>query len=62
MQVRGWFPGWRFHLFNPVFICTYQLLLLLAIAAPAAVAANRTSRPINLVRHHHMDHPYDPTA
>lgn len=49
VQVRGWFPGWRFHLFNPVFICTYQLLLLLAIAAPAAVAANRTSRPINLV-------------
>ena len=36
--VRSWFPGWRFELFNVVFICFFQLLLILAFTAPAATA------------------------
>ena len=27
--VRSWFPGWQFELFNLVFICFFQLLLIL---------------------------------
>jgi steroid 5-alpha reductase family enzyme len=38
-EVRKWMPGYQFHVFNCVFICLYQPLLLMAIAAPAAVAA-----------------------
>lgn len=40
VQVRKWFPGLQFEVFNLLFICSYQLLLLLAIAAPAAVASH----------------------
>lgn len=45
-QVRKWMPGWQFEVFNPVFICTYQPLLLLALAAPAAMAAQHVDVPL----------------
>jgi len=36
--IRKWYPGWRWELFNLVFICFFQLILLLAFAAPGAAA------------------------
>jgi len=44
-EVRRWFPGWRYELFNAVFICGFQQALLLAISAPAA-AAMESSAPL----------------
>jgi steroid 5-alpha reductase family enzyme len=36
--IRRWYPGWRWELFNPVFICTFQLAEILAFTAPGAAA------------------------
>ena len=43
--VQGWYPGWQFEVFNLLFICCYQMLLLLAIARPAADAAAAALSP-----------------
>lgn len=36
--IRTWFPGWRFEVFNFVFICFTQMLLILAFTSPAFAA------------------------
>jgi steroid 5-alpha reductase family enzyme len=45
VQVRKWFPGWQFEVFNLVFICFYQHALILAFTTPAAVALQPASEP-----------------
>jgi len=40
VEVKSWFTSAQFEVFNLVFVCGFQLLLLLFIAAPAAVAAH----------------------
>lgn len=43
-EVRSWFPHlWQFEVVNFVFVCFWQELLLLAIAAPAAVVYESTT-------------------
>lgn len=37
-MIRGWFPGWKWEVFNFFFICFYQQFLILGFSAPAAVA------------------------
>ena len=44
--VRHWYPGWRYEVVHVVFVCGFQQLLLLAIAAPAVAAAQNPS-PLN---------------
>mmetsp|Transcript_75323 Transcript_75323/g.232977 ORF Transcript_75323/g.232977 Transcript_75323/m.232977 type:complete len:344 (-) Transcript_75323:175-1206(-) len=44
--VRRWYMGWRFEMFNLVFICLYQQLLLVAFSAPAAAAAGALAAPM----------------
>jgi steroid 5-alpha reductase family enzyme len=44
--VRHWYPGWRYEVVHLVFVCGFQQLLLLAIAAPAVAAAQHPS-PLN---------------
>ena len=44
--VRHWYPGWRYEVVHIVFVCGFQQLLLLAIAAPA-VAAAQSPTPLN---------------
>ncbi len=44
--VRHWYPGWRYECVHIVFVCGFQQLLLLAIAAPA-VAAAQSPTPLN---------------
>ena len=44
--VRHWYPGWRYEIVHAVFVCGFQQLLLLAIAAPA-VAAAQSPAPLN---------------
>eukprot|EP00041_Stephanoeca_diplocostata_P024428 m.618515 g.618515 ORF g.618515 m.618515 type:complete len:355 (+) comp22529_c1_seq1:142-1206(+) len=46
VEVRKWMPGWQFEVFNPIFICTFQPLLLLALAAPAALATEHPDVPL----------------
>ena len=36
--VRDWFPGWRFEVFNFVFIYFFQQMEILAFSAPAVLA------------------------
>jgi len=36
--VRTWFPGWKWEVFNYVFICMFQQFTILAQVAPAIVA------------------------
>jgi steroid 5-alpha reductase family enzyme len=45
-EVRRWFPGWRYELFNLVFIATFQQLELLAISAPAVAAMDEEAAPL----------------
>lgn len=47
VEVRKWMPGMQFEVFNVVFICLFQPLLLMALAAPAAVAAAHSDVPLN---------------
>ena len=44
--VRHWYPGWRYEVVHIVFVCGFQQLLLLAIAAPV-VAAAQSQTPLN---------------
>ena len=44
--VRHWYPGWRYECVHVVFVCGFQQLLLLAIAAPV-VAAAQSQAPLN---------------
>ena len=44
--VRHWYPGWRYEVVHMVFVCGFQQLLLLAIAAPV-VAAAQSQTPLN---------------
>ena len=44
--VRHWYPGWRYEVVHMVFVCFFQQLLLLAIAAPV-VAAAQSQTPLN---------------
>ena len=44
--VRHWYPGWRYECVHIVFVCGFQQLLLLAIAAPV-VAAAQSPTPLN---------------
>ena len=45
-EIRAWFPGWRWEVFNLVFICGYQQVVILAIVSPAVCAAYSTP-PLN---------------
>lgn len=36
--VRQWFPGWRWEVFNLVFICLFQQFVILAFTVPAVAA------------------------
>ena len=44
-EVRKWFPGWQFEVFNLFFICLYQQLLILGFTAPAVVAFQASTAP-----------------
>jgi steroid 5-alpha reductase family enzyme len=44
-EVRSWFPGARFEIFNLVFICFFQLLLILAFTVPAVTALEHPEVP-----------------
>lgn len=44
--VRHWYPAWRYEVVHAVFVCGFQQLLLLAIAAPA-IAAAQYPTPLN---------------
>ena len=46
-EVRSWFPGWRYELFNAIFICTFQQVELLAITCPAATAYGSSQQPLS---------------
>ena len=45
--VRHWYAGWRYEIVHAVFVCGFQQLLLLAIAAPV-VAAAQSQAPLNV--------------
>jgi steroid 5-alpha reductase family enzyme len=45
--VRHWYAGWRYEIVHAVFVCGFQQLLLLAIAAPV-VAAAQNPAPLNV--------------
>lgn len=38
IEVRKWFPGWKFEVFNLLFICFFQQCAILAFSTPAAYA------------------------
>ena len=38
IEVRKWFPGWQFEVFNLIFICFFQQCAILAFTTPAAYA------------------------
>ena len=38
IEVRKWFPGWQFEVFNLVFVCFFQQCAILAFTTPAAYA------------------------
>lgn len=44
-EIRIWYPGWRFEVFNFVFICFFQQTVLMALAAPVAVADSMLATP-----------------
>jgi len=41
--VRKWFPGWKFEVFNLVFICFFQQCTILAFTTPAVTAMQSTT-------------------
>jgi steroid 5-alpha reductase family enzyme len=43
--IRKWYPGWKFGVFNFVFICFFQQLIILAFTVPA-VAALQNPTPL----------------
>lgn len=45
-EIRTWYPGWRYEVFNLVFICAFQQLEILAFSVPA-VAALQAPTPLN---------------
>lgn len=45
-EVRTWFPGWKFEVFNLVFICIFQQLLILAFTTPIVPAAQHPRVPL----------------
>jgi steroid 5-alpha reductase family enzyme len=47
-EVKKWYPGWQFELFNLVFISFFQQALLLAFVTPAA-AALHSDRPLSIL-------------
>lgn len=46
--VRGWYPGWRFELFNIIFICFFQMLAIFSFVSPAVVVAQNNHIPWNV--------------
>lgn len=45
-EVRTWFPGWKFEVFNFIFICTFQQMLILAFTTPIVPAAQNPQVPL----------------
>ncbi|CAE7233514.1 unnamed protein product [Symbiodinium natans] len=43
--IRRWYPGWKWEVFNLVFICLFQQCAILAFSAPA-VAALQSEKPL----------------
>lgn len=39
VHLRRWFPGWKWEVFNGIFICSFQLSLIMGFTTPAALAA-----------------------
>lgn len=46
--VRKWYPGWRWEIFNAIFICAFQQFTVLAFATPA-VTAMQSTKPMGKV-------------
>merc|ERR1711865_156657 len=47
-EIRKWYPGWKYEVFNLVFICGFQQLEILAFSVPA-VSALQTPSPLNFI-------------
>jgi len=47
IEVRKWFPGWKFEVFNLIFICLFQQLLLLAFVTPAVAVMQAPEESAN---------------
>ena len=45
-EVRSWYPGVRYEVFNLVFVCCFQQLEILAFTTPAVLAL-QSNRPLN---------------
>merc|ERR1712039_305011 len=46
--VRKWYPGWKWEVFNCIFVCAFQQFTILAFTTPA-VAAMQSDMPLGLV-------------
>ena len=49
MELRKWFPGWKFEVFNVIFVVFFQQLAILAFASPAAVAMQNADTPLGFI-------------
>jgi len=47
-EVRKWYPGWRYEVFNLVFVVGFQQVEILAFTVPAVTALQSTA-PLNYV-------------
>merc|ERR1719408_743717 len=46
--VRKWYPGWKWEVFNAIFICSFQQFTVLAFTTPA-VTAMQSMKPMGKV-------------
>merc|ERR1712050_595598 len=46
--VRKWYPGWKWEVFNLIFICFFQQVCVFAFSVPA-VAALQSDEPLNML-------------
>merc|ERR550525_1525299 len=46
--VRKWYPGWKWEVFNAIFICAFQQFTVLAFTTPA-VTAMQSTKPMGKV-------------
>lgn len=48
-EIRKWFPGWKFEVFNLIFIVFFQQAVILGFSSPAAVAMQNSDTPLGFV-------------
>merc|ERR1712147_349334 len=47
-EIRKWYPGWRYEVFNLIFVCTFQQLEILAFTLPAVLSL-QSNTPLTIL-------------